>query len=329
MKVGVLQFFGWRDRSIPLEDVYTRALDRIAVMDQTGYDAVWLAEHHFSGYSVCPSVHVMGTHVAARTQNLRIGTAVTLAAFYHPLRIAEEIALLDVLSEGRVNWGAGRGFDPREFAVFGVPPAESAERFRESVEIVLAAWTNERLTYQGRFHHYEDVEVLPKPRQRPHPPVWVAATSPGAVLWAAEQGHTILMDPHSSHPEISRKLRGYREGLEKAGHPVEGRQIPMGRLVAVAETDAQAEEIARRGAKWTAGSYLPKEALASFREDGKQMDPVDHYLSDVVIHGCPERVVDILARLEEEMPLDYLLLSPLSEKTFGLFTDRVLPHVLG
>ncbi|HEB89551.1 MAG TPA: LLM class flavin-dependent oxidoreductase, partial [Deltaproteobacteria bacterium] len=109
MKVGLLQFFGWRDRNVPLEDVYARALERIEVMDETGYDAVWLAEHHFSGYSVCPSVHVMGTHVAARTRRLRIGTAVTLAAFYHPLRIAEEVALLDILSEGRVNWGAGRG----------------------------------------------------------------------------------------------------------------------------------------------------------------------------------------------------------------------------
>ena len=110
MKVGVLQFFGWRDRSVPLEDVYARALDRIDVMDQCGYDAIWLAEHHFTGYSVCPSVHVMAAHIAARTQNLRIGTAVTLAAFYHPLRIAEEVALLDVLTGGRINWGAGRGF---------------------------------------------------------------------------------------------------------------------------------------------------------------------------------------------------------------------------
>ena len=92
MKVGVLQFFGWRDRSVALEDIYARAMERIEIMDQTGYDAVWLAEHHFSSYSVCPSVHLMGMQVAARTKNLRIGTAVTLAAFYHPLRIAEEIA---------------------------------------------------------------------------------------------------------------------------------------------------------------------------------------------------------------------------------------------
>jgi len=329
MKIGLLQFFGWRDRSVPLNDVYARALDRIEVMDRTGYDAVWLAEHHFTGYSVCPSVHVMATHIAARTRNLRIGTAVTLAPFYHPLRIAEEVALLDVLTEGRVNWGAGRGFDPREFSIFGVPVEESTDRFREAVEIVLAAWTNERLTYAGRFHRYEDVEVLPKPYQRPHPPTWVAASSPGAVQWAASRGLSILMDPHSAHGEIARKFALYTEGLEKEGHELGDRDTPMGRLVAVAETDAEALAIARRGAKWTAGAYIPKEALAEFRQDDREVDPVDHYLDDVVIHGSPERVVDTLLRLEEEMPLRYLLLSPLSEKTFGLFTDRVLPHVVG
>jgi alkanesulfonate monooxygenase SsuD/methylene tetrahydromethanopterin reductase-like flavin-dependent oxidoreductase (luciferase family) len=327
VKVGVLQFFGWRDRSIPLADVYQRALDRIEVMDRSGYDAVWLAEHHFSGYSVCPSVHVMAAHVAARTRNLRIGMAVTLAAFYHPLRIAEEVALLDVLTGGRINWGAGRGFDPREFAVFDVPADESTDRFREAVEIVLAAWTNERLTFEGRFHRCEDIEVLPKPHQQPHPPTWVAATSPPAIDWAGERGLSILMDPHSPHSEISRKLGRYGDALEKAGHERAGREIPIGRLVAVAETDAKALEIARRGAQWTAGAYLPKEALARFSGRDEPVDPVDHYLDGVVVHGSPERVVDTLLALEEEVPLGYLLLSPLSEKTFGLFTDRVLPHI--
>jgi alkanesulfonate monooxygenase SsuD/methylene tetrahydromethanopterin reductase-like flavin-dependent oxidoreductase (luciferase family) len=329
MKVGVLQFFGWRDRSIPLEDVYDRALQRISVMDETGYDACWLAEHHFTGYSVCPSVHVMAAHVAERTKNLRIGTAVTLAALYHPLRIAEEVALLDVMTGGRINWGAGRGFDPREFETFGVPPEESSARFREAVEIVLAAWTQEKLEYEGEFHRYSGVEVLPKPRQKPHPPTWVAATSPPAVEWASSKGLSILMDPHSPHGEIARKLALYYEGLANAGHSTERRETPIGRLVAVAETDEKAEEIARRGAKWTAGAYLPKQALAAFRGDQREVDPVDHYLDNVVIHGSPEKVVDTLQRLEEEVPLGYLLLSPLSEKTFGLFTDRVLPHVLG
>src|SRR5262249_29231921 len=120
VKIGGLQFFSW-SRRIPLATVYERAFARIEVMDQTGYDCVWLAEHHFNTYSVCPSINVMAGHVAARTRNLRIGMAVSLAAFYHPLRLAEEVAMIDVLSGGRVNWGAGRGFDRTEFEAFGVP----------------------------------------------------------------------------------------------------------------------------------------------------------------------------------------------------------------
>src|SRR5258707_531584 len=154
MKAGILQFFSWPERRVPIEIVYERALQRVEVMDEAGYDAVWLAEHHFHTFSVCPSIHMMGVHVAARTKRLRIG---------------EEVAFLDVLSGGRVNWGAGRGFDPTEFTAFGVPQAESAARFQEAVDIVLHAWTDERLTYKGRYYEFEGLEVLPKPQQRPHP----------------------------------------------------------------------------------------------------------------------------------------------------------------
>src|SRR6266566_3892563 len=246
MKCGVLQFFSWPQRRVPLPTVYERALQRIAIMDKTGYDAVWLAEHHFTSYSVCPSVHLMGMHVAGQTQHLRIGTGISLAAFYHPLRLAEEVAFLDVLSGGRVNWGAGRGFDPTEFTAFGVPQAESAARFQEAVDIVLHAWTDERLTYKGRYYEFEGLEVLPKPQQRPHPPVWLAASSPDAIRRAAAAGFTIMMDPHSSHHEIASKRALYQRELEAAGHPTVGRQIPMARLLAIAPTRAAAEETARR-----------------------------------------------------------------------------------
>jgi len=151
---------------------------------------------------------------------------------YHPLRLAEEVALLDVLSGGRVNWGAGRGNDPVEFGVFGLDRASSYARFRENVEVVLRAWREERLTFHGEFTHVRDVEVLPKPLQQPHPPVWVAATSPDAIAWAASVGHSILMDPHASHIEIGRKLAAYRAGLAEAGHEVEGRTVPIARLLA-------------------------------------------------------------------------------------------------
>jgi alkanesulfonate monooxygenase SsuD/methylene tetrahydromethanopterin reductase-like flavin-dependent oxidoreductase (luciferase family) len=333
VKFGVLQFFSWPEQRVPLETVYARALQRIEIMDQTGYDAVWLAEHHFSGFSVCPSVHVMGAHVAARTRRLRIGTAVSLAAFYHPLRLAEEVALLDVLSGGRVNWGAGRGFDRTEFENFGVGTAESASRFREAVEIVLAAWRHERLHFEGRYFRFDGVEVLPKPLQRPHPPVWVAASSESAIEWAAQQGHSILMDPHAAHVEIARKRELYRAQLAANGHRLEGREIPMARLLAVAPTQDRAREVARRGAGWIVGSYMGDAHAQIF--DPKNLtglneipEPAERSLRGSVIHGTPEGVIDEIQRLRGEMGLEYLMCAPLSHESFVLFTERVLPKLL-
>src|SRR6202795_164166 len=236
VKIGVLQFFSWPERRVDLGSVYARALQRIEIMDRTGYDAVWLAEHHFSSFSVCPSVHMMGVLAAARTTRLRIGTGVSLAPFYHPLRLAEEVALLDVLSGGRVNWGAGRGFARVEFENFGVPPEESTSRFRETVEIVLRAWTQEKLSFAGTHFHFDGVEVLPKPMQQPHPPVWMAATSDSAIEWAAGRGFSILLDPHASHRDIGKKRRLYAELLATAGFSMAGRDLPVARLVALADT---------------------------------------------------------------------------------------------
>ncbi len=331
VKVGVLQFFSWPERRVELSTVYERAFERIDVMDQTGYDAVWLAEHHFTGYSVCPSVHLMGMHVANRTRNLRIGTAVSLAAFYHPLRLAEEVALLDVLSGGRVNWGAGRGFDRNEFVHFGVPPEESYPRFREAVQVVLEAWKQDKLTHNGDFFAFDGVEVLPKPMQQPHPPTWVAASSPPAIEWAAAQGHSIMMDPHSTHAEIAGKRELYRSELEKHGFSIEGRDIPMARLLAVAESREEAEETARRGVQWLVGSYIdPKHQQVGFGggflKPGE--DPIARYLDGVVVWGTPDEVADQLLHLREEMFLGYLLCAPLSHRSFTLFTEKVLPKLL-
>ncbi len=322
MKVGVLQFFGWADRRIPLSQVYERAIERFEIMDETGYDAVWLAEHHFSGYSVCPSVHMMATHAAARTRRLRIGTAVSLAPFYHPLRLAEEVALLDHLSGGRVNWGAGRGFSRTEFAAFGVPVEESAERFRETVEIVLAAWNEGPVTHHGTHFQVEGVDVLPKPLQHPHPPVWMAATSEGAIDWAAGRGFSILMDPHCTKSELGEKRRHYGDRLAQAGHADGGRDIPMARLIALADNAESARQIARRGAEWTVGSYI-----GGGRPGEPAVDPVERYVDQVILHGEPASLIDQIAELKETAQLNYLLCAPLSQATFAIFTDQVLPKI--
>lgn len=332
LKVGILQFFGWRDRSVPLASVYERALERIAIMDRSGYDAVWLAEHHFSTYSVCPSVHMMGAIAAARTTRLRIGTAVSLAPFYNPLRLAEEVALLDVLSGGRVNWGAGRGFERSEFAAFGIPGEESAPRFHETVDIVLQAWTNQRLSYRGRFYGYEDVEVLPKPIQKPHPPVWMAASSRTAIEWAASRGHSILMDPHSSFADLVAKRRLYAAKLTEAGHSDAGRCIPMARLVAVEETAEKAREVAARVARWTITSYAGPTHTGHVRQEVRSYggkNPIEFYLEDAIVHGTPESVTDQLLSFAGKIGMDYLLAAPLSAGSFRLLTERVLPRIAG
>jgi alkanesulfonate monooxygenase SsuD/methylene tetrahydromethanopterin reductase-like flavin-dependent oxidoreductase (luciferase family) len=332
MKVGILQFFGWRDRSVPLDSIYETALQRCAIMDQAGYDAVWLAEHHFSSFSVCPSVHMMGTMAAARTKRLRIGTAVSLAPFYNPLRLAEEVALLDVLSGGRVNWGAGRGFERSEFAAFGIPGEESAPRFHEAVDIVLKAWTNQRLTYRGKFYQYDGVEVLPKPIQAPHPPIWMAASSMPAIEWAASQGHSILMDPHSSRLDLARKRRHYAAKLGEAGHTDVGRTIPMARLVGVDETEEKAREVARRVAEWTIASYVGPQHIGNVRQEARNFggkDPVDFYLDDVMIHGTAESVADQIQSFAAEIGMTYLMAAPMSGRSFRLLTDKVLPLIGG
>lgn len=337
MQFGVLQFFSWPGRKGNLAEVYERALVRVEKMDHAGYDCVWLAEHHFNDFSVCPSVHMMGVECANRTDRMRIGTAVSLVGFAHPLRIAEEAAFLDVLSGGRLNFGAGRGADPTEHAVFGVAPEDSHDRFREHLGIVLAAWGHERLTYHSDTWSFDDIEVLPKPLQQPMPPVWAAASSPPAISWAAAQGHDILLDPHSTHADIGLKLAQYRSELTAAGHDPAGRVTPIGRLVCVAPTDAEAEIVARKGAEWTVGSYAgvghgnvvtDLRARNSSDEGMRTRDPVSRYVNDVMIWGSPARVVDELERLQDEIDLQYLLASPMSQQSFHLLTDEVLPKLL-
>jgi alkanesulfonate monooxygenase SsuD/methylene tetrahydromethanopterin reductase-like flavin-dependent oxidoreductase (luciferase family) len=330
MKVGVLQFFAWPGRHGPLEEVYDRALERIEIMDKVGFDAVWLAEHHFTTFSVCPSVHMLGVLAAARTKRLRIGTAVSLAALYHPLRLAEEVALLDVLSGGRVNWGAGRGFAHSEFDAFGVPVEESADRFREAVEIVLAATSQERFSYHGTHFHFDDIELLPKPIQKPLP-TWMAATSESAIDWAAGRGFSILMDPHASTTELGTKRRRYADKLAEAGFSDDGRDIPMARLVALAGSADEAETIARRGAQWLVDAYAGpqhshRKSMSPRTYDGKE--PAQHYVDSVILHGTPEMLVDKVAELKETIGLNYLMCAPLSRDSFRLLADKVVPRLI-
>ena len=330
MKLGVLQFFGWADRRIPLESVYARASSASRSWTSAGYDAVWLAEHHFSGFSVCPSVHMMATMAAARTSRMRIGTAVSLAPFYHPLRLAEEVALLDVLSGGRVNWGAGRGFSRVEFAAFGIPIEESAPalprggRHRAERLDPRAADPSRPVTSTST-----NVEVLPKPLQQPHPPVWMAATSESRHRLG---GRPRLLDPDGPalhlrgtgrqapplrradwpppairrrrprHPDgAADRGRRQRRARGRGGRPPRRRAGRSGPISAAAPPAHGPSAVAAR----------PGAALR------RRSDPARH--AGVLF--------DQIQALQETAQLNYLLCAPLSQESFTLLTDRVLPKV--
>jgi alkanesulfonate monooxygenase SsuD/methylene tetrahydromethanopterin reductase-like flavin-dependent oxidoreductase (luciferase family) len=333
MKVGLLQFFSWTGR-VPVSTVYERAMDRVDMMEDSEFDCIWLAEHHFTTYSVCPSVTLMGTHIAGRTKRLRIGTAVTLNAYYHPLRLVEELSMLDIFSQGRLNWGSGRGFDPTEFKLFNVSAEDVYDRFRETADIVQKAWRSERFSHHGKYYDYEDVLVLPRPFQDPHPPVYLAASSPDSVRKAAAEGYTIMLDPHSSNAEIHLKRQLYQEVMDANGHEVGDRDLPIVRYVALADTHAEAEEIARRSSTWTVGAYAdPRKSGRTRQEIGglprdPNVDPVERYLQDVAIVGTASEVVDRFKQLEIEIPMNYLMLAPMSQDTFVRFRKDVLPKLV-
>jgi alkanesulfonate monooxygenase SsuD/methylene tetrahydromethanopterin reductase-like flavin-dependent oxidoreductase (luciferase family) len=155
--------------------------------------------------------------------------------------------------------------------------------------------------------------------QQPHPPTWLAATSPSALQRAASKGATILMDPHATHAEIKEKRELYRETLEAHGHSIEGRDIPMARLIAIAPTAEEARKVAYEGARWTVGSYA--------KQLHSGVDPVERYVDQVMVHGTPEMVTEKLLELKAELPMNYLLAAPLSHETFVQFTEKVLPKL--
>src|SRR5215510_13309033 len=159
-------------------DRYAEMIGLIALADELGFDVAWLAELHFGGaFSLLSNPLMAVPAIAARTRRIRIGTAVTLLPLHHPLSCAEQAATADLLSGGRLEFGVGRGSIPTQFHGFRIAVAENRARFDEALEIIRLAWTEERFSYHGRFHEVDNLAVVPKPLQRPHPPIRVGVHS--------------------------------------------------------------------------------------------------------------------------------------------------------
>jgi alkanesulfonate monooxygenase SsuD/methylene tetrahydromethanopterin reductase-like flavin-dependent oxidoreductase (luciferase family) len=325
MKFAVFSLMQWpADRS--QQQVYANELEQLVLAESQGYHAAWLAEHHFSRYGIGPSIHLTAAHLAARTERMRIGTAVTILPFFHPLRLAEEIAMLDIMSEGRFDWGIGRGYQGHEFAGFGADIEKSHLVFREQLEIVLKAWTGERFSYAGEFFQIPELECLPTPIQQPHPPIWIAALSPSTMEWAAENDYPMLTDQFSPLTRIEQNRSTYRDAGTRVGIDVTRHELPVLRHVYVGETTARAREEAARGLIWYYRSLsrvgspggpdgeVPENYsfYRMFGEDGfnPDRDPdafLDFLFENCTIVGDEVYCRDKIAELQERIGLEYLI----------------------
>ena len=225
-------------------------VEQTCYAEQLGFDSVWLAEHHFHSFGgIFSAPPVIGAAIAQRTTKMRIGTAVILLPYHNPLRIAEDYATLDCLSQGRLEFGIGHGFVKWESLTFGIPLDELRERFREHLEIILKAWSETVLEHKGRFHEYHGVEVVPRPLQQPYPTVWMGATSTmESFELAGRRGFHLMLIPFLHEiDELRTMVDGYLKARRAAGHdPTTARVLGMYHIY-VGENPGEARSTAERG----------------------------------------------------------------------------------
>ena len=215
-----LFFLMQRDEAWDERSVYDSSLEQMLAAEALGYQSVWIAEHHFNDYGLCPTPPVLASFVAARTRTLRLGMGVSLMPLHHPIDLAEQLAVLDVVSGGRLDVGVGRGGTQQDYQTFRSDRVDARARVEEGLALLTLAWSGAPFDYTGRFHSAERLHVRPRPAQRPHPPLFVASNSEDSVLSAARLGLPTLSSFFVPVPELQRRHRLYRETALAAGRSV-------------------------------------------------------------------------------------------------------------
>lgn len=239
MKFGVFDHVD--DSGLPPAAHMAARLEMVAAYDQAGFHAYHVAEHHGTPLGHAPSPAVYLAAVSQRTTRLRFGPLVFLLPLYHPLRLIEEIGMLEALSGGRLELGYGRGISPIEMGFYGVAMDEQAERTAEAFAVVMQGLTSERLTHHGRFFHFDDVPMLQRPIQQPHPPLWYGTNSAASVERCAQE--RVNMVTLLTGEPMRAMLAGYRAAYD--GAPEDMPLLGVGRHVVVADSDDEALAIAR------------------------------------------------------------------------------------
>jgi alkanesulfonate monooxygenase SsuD/methylene tetrahydromethanopterin reductase-like flavin-dependent oxidoreductase (luciferase family) len=218
-------------------EAFDEAMEQVDAAEQLGLDVMWLAELHFEPRrSLLSAPLSIASAIAARTRRIKIGIAVQVLPLCHPLRLAEEAATVDQLSHGRLIFGVGRSGVAQTYEAYGVPYAESQARFREILEVIERAWTEPCFSYEGAYHRFKDVSVVPKPYQTPMPPIRIAASTPDTFPAIGRRGMPVFASVrHTSWVDLARQIETYHQAWESAGHPGRG-QVFVSAPTYLAET---------------------------------------------------------------------------------------------
>ncbi len=312
----------------PLGDSYNYK-DFIAYVrdaEDLGFESIFLVEHHFTGSGqVSASLNLL-SFLAGCTTRIRLGTAVVVLPWHNPVLLAEQVGTLDVLSGGRVDLGIGRGYRKIEFEQFCIPMEEAQERHNECLEILRKAWTTPgRFSHHGKRWHFKDIVVEPAPLQQPHPPIWMAAGTPGGIGYVAGNNYGLLLDQLATMDQVQERVRLYLDGLAAKGLPRDAGRVGVTRGLHIVTTEDERRKALerRRDTVKNIGDIARRPGT-----DGPSSYDEMVAADDAALIGTPDEIIEKLRQLAAR-GVEYVLLSnaTASRKTLETFAREIAPHV--
>ena len=292
---------------IPIEggQFYREALEEVVRAEELGFDSVWMEEHHGVKDHYWPSPLTVLAGFATRTSRMLLGTDILVMPFYHPVRLAEDVALLDVISGGRFILGTAIGYKPDEFALYGTPLEKRGARFEEGLKLMRTLWTEETATFKGQYYELENGRIEPKPLTKPHPPVWIGGWGKLTLKRAATLGQNWIPGPTA---DLARLQDGKHQFLvhRSAAGVTAPTEWPLTRDVIIADTDREARELAERHIMVSyrqeyAGGWRHPFIDASIAAD------LDGLMRDRFLIGGPDQVITGITRFVEVYGLTHLI----------------------
>ncbi|HEY7163876.1 MAG TPA: LLM class flavin-dependent oxidoreductase [Candidatus Binatia bacterium] len=323
-------------------ELYAHWIEQIDAAEDLGFDSFWATEHHFRYFGgMLPNPQLLLAAAAQRTRRMRIGSAVTILPMHDPIRIAEDFAMVDLLSDGRLNFGAGRGMHPLEYQVFGADFKNAQLRLPEALDLIVRAWMDEAFEWKGDYYHYPKLTVYPKPFQKPHPPIYVTANrDPESFKLIGHRGYHLMTLPWIATNELQReRVQTYFEALRESGHEIRDKDLFVMYPAYIGETDTQARaDVIEHWHRWR---EFALEAMNLTPDKGEAYQRVVSHLDyDAMVRdsrgifGGPDSCVRILRRIIQVLGPTHIgivfhfggLRQEKVLKSMERFAREVMPH---